>query len=321
MPARGSSSARSSGARSSTRATRATCRRCRAASRRPRSSRRGTPAPTSSRCFPRRRSGRGYLKDVRAPLPQVKLMPTGGVTLDNAGDWIRAGAVAVGVGTALLDAQGHRGRRLRRARGRTRSGSSRTCGPRGDSGDDAKGRDVRRDHAAAQPAGIRAVAAVAGARARRSAAARPTWRSASRTSASTAGTSRALPKNAIGDAAIRALRAEGVRTDHIVRGGNRVGIYFAESRRQPARVDRHLRPRALGDQRDGAGRRRLDAVFDGADWFHVTGITPALGAERRGGDAASDRRGTAAGARVSVDPELPQEAVDRGAGAGRSCGR
>ncbi|HMF58936.1 MAG TPA: hypothetical protein VK595_01110, partial [Vicinamibacterales bacterium] len=43
------------------------------------------------------------IKDVRGPLPQVKLMPTGGVTLDNAGDWIRAGAVAVGVGTALLD--------------------------------------------------------------------------------------------------------------------------------------------------------------------------------------------------------------------------
>ena len=41
---------------------------------------------------------------MRAPLPQVKLMPTGGVTLDNAGDWIRAGAVAVGLGSALLDA-------------------------------------------------------------------------------------------------------------------------------------------------------------------------------------------------------------------------
>jgi 2-dehydro-3-deoxyphosphogluconate aldolase/(4S)-4-hydroxy-2-oxoglutarate aldolase len=42
---------------------------------------------------------------VRAPLPQVKLMPTGGVTLDNAGDWIRAGAVAVGLGSSLLDAK------------------------------------------------------------------------------------------------------------------------------------------------------------------------------------------------------------------------
>ena len=49
--------------------------------------------------------GPSYLKDVRAPLPQVKLMPTGGVTVDNAGDWIRAGAVAVGVGTSLLDAK------------------------------------------------------------------------------------------------------------------------------------------------------------------------------------------------------------------------
>lgn len=53
--------------------------------------------------FPATTLGPGYIKDVRAPLPQVKLMPTGGVTLDNAGDWIRAGAVAVGVGTALLD--------------------------------------------------------------------------------------------------------------------------------------------------------------------------------------------------------------------------
>jgi 2-dehydro-3-deoxyphosphogluconate aldolase/(4S)-4-hydroxy-2-oxoglutarate aldolase len=53
--------------------------------------------------FPATALGPGYLKDLRGPLPQVKLMPTGGVTLDNAGDWLRAGAVAVGVGTALLD--------------------------------------------------------------------------------------------------------------------------------------------------------------------------------------------------------------------------
>jgi 2-dehydro-3-deoxyphosphogluconate aldolase/(4S)-4-hydroxy-2-oxoglutarate aldolase len=53
--------------------------------------------------FPATALGPTFIKDVRGPLPQVKLMPTGGVTLDNAGDWIRAGAVAVGVGTALLD--------------------------------------------------------------------------------------------------------------------------------------------------------------------------------------------------------------------------
>lgn len=55
--------------------------------------------------FPATALGPGFFKDVRGPLPHVKMMPTGGVTLDNAGDWIRAGAVAVGVGTALLDAK------------------------------------------------------------------------------------------------------------------------------------------------------------------------------------------------------------------------
>ena len=55
--------------------------------------------------FPATMLGPQFIKDVRAPLPQVKLMPTGGVTLDNAGEWIRAGAVAVGLGSALLDAQ------------------------------------------------------------------------------------------------------------------------------------------------------------------------------------------------------------------------
>ena len=55
--------------------------------------------------LPGHRARTGYIKDVRAPLPHVKLMPTGGVTLDNAGDWITAGAVAVGVGSALTDAK------------------------------------------------------------------------------------------------------------------------------------------------------------------------------------------------------------------------
>jgi 2-dehydro-3-deoxyphosphogluconate aldolase/(4S)-4-hydroxy-2-oxoglutarate aldolase len=55
--------------------------------------------------FPATALGPAFFKDLRGPLPQVKLMPTGGVSLDNAGDWIAAGAVAVGVGTALLDAK------------------------------------------------------------------------------------------------------------------------------------------------------------------------------------------------------------------------
>jgi len=55
--------------------------------------------------FPATALGPSYFKDIRGPLPQLKLMPTGGVSLDNAGDWIRAGAVAIGVGTALVDAK------------------------------------------------------------------------------------------------------------------------------------------------------------------------------------------------------------------------
>jgi 2-dehydro-3-deoxyphosphogluconate aldolase/(4S)-4-hydroxy-2-oxoglutarate aldolase len=53
--------------------------------------------------FPATGLGPQYIRDVRAPLPQLKLLPTGGVTPANAGDWIRAGAVAVGIGSALLD--------------------------------------------------------------------------------------------------------------------------------------------------------------------------------------------------------------------------
>ena len=55
--------------------------------------------------FPATTLGPQYIRDVRAPLPQVRLMPTGGVTPDNAGDWIRAGAVAVAAGSSLLDAK------------------------------------------------------------------------------------------------------------------------------------------------------------------------------------------------------------------------
>jgi 2-dehydro-3-deoxyphosphogluconate aldolase/(4S)-4-hydroxy-2-oxoglutarate aldolase len=53
--------------------------------------------------FPATALGPSFFKDLRGPLPQVKLMPTGGVTRENAGDWIRAGACAIGVGTALVD--------------------------------------------------------------------------------------------------------------------------------------------------------------------------------------------------------------------------
>jgi len=53
--------------------------------------------------FPATALGPAYFKDLRGPLPQVKVMPTGGVSLENAGEWIKAGAVAIGVGGALVD--------------------------------------------------------------------------------------------------------------------------------------------------------------------------------------------------------------------------
>jgi 2-dehydro-3-deoxyphosphogluconate aldolase/(4S)-4-hydroxy-2-oxoglutarate aldolase len=51
--------------------------------------------------FPGETLGPAFVKAVKAPLPQASLMPTGGVTLENVGDWIRAGSVAVGVGSNL----------------------------------------------------------------------------------------------------------------------------------------------------------------------------------------------------------------------------
>jgi 2-dehydro-3-deoxyphosphogluconate aldolase / (4S)-4-hydroxy-2-oxoglutarate aldolase len=52
--------------------------------------------------FPANHFGPTYFKDLHGPLPQIRLTPTGGVDLDTAADWIRAGAVALGVGSALV---------------------------------------------------------------------------------------------------------------------------------------------------------------------------------------------------------------------------
>ncbi len=55
--------------------------------------------------FPAEVVGTAFFKAVKAPLPQIKMMPTGGVTLANAGEWLSAGACAVGIGGALLDSK------------------------------------------------------------------------------------------------------------------------------------------------------------------------------------------------------------------------
>ncbi|NDJ52248.1 MAG: bifunctional 4-hydroxy-2-oxoglutarate aldolase/2-dehydro-3-deoxy-phosphogluconate aldolase [Chloroflexi bacterium] len=55
--------------------------------------------------FPARQLGASYIKDVLAPLPQLRLMPTGGISLDNIAAYLQAGVICVGVGGSLLDKQ------------------------------------------------------------------------------------------------------------------------------------------------------------------------------------------------------------------------
>lgn len=52
--------------------------------------------------FPGDLFGPAFIKDIRGPLPYAQIMPTGGVSADNAGEWIKAGAVAVGAGSSLM---------------------------------------------------------------------------------------------------------------------------------------------------------------------------------------------------------------------------
>ena len=86
-----------------------------------------------------------------------------------------------------------------------------------------------------------------------------------------------LPAHEIGQCAINELRRYGVDTSKIVRGGPRVGIYYAEkgASQRPSKViyDRAGSSIALAQPSDF----NWDEIFEGADWFHFTGITPALG--------------------------------------------
>lgn len=86
-----------------------------------------------------------------------------------------------------------------------------------------------------------------------------------------------LPDNAIGEGAIRSLRSFGVDTSKIVRGGNRLGIYFLEKgASQRGSVCIYDRAHSA-IQEARPSDFDWDSIFDGADWFHFTGITPALG--------------------------------------------
>ncbi len=85
-----------------------------------------------------------------------------------------------------------------------------------------------------------------------------------------------LPTHEIGQSAVNALRRYGVHTEFIARGGDRVGIYYAETgaSMRPSKViyDRAHSSIAEADPKDFD----FDKIFEGADWFHWSGITPAI---------------------------------------------
>ncbi|MBW3553161.1 MAG: sugar kinase [Gemmatimonadetes bacterium] len=88
----------------------------------------------------------------------------------------------------------------------------------------------------------------------------------------------ALPPGAVGDACVRELRGFGVDTREIRRQGDRIGIYFLETgaNQRPSRVVYDRAHSAIATA--GPGDFDWDAIFEGADWLHVSGITPAISA-------------------------------------------
>ena len=86
----------------------------------------------------------------------------------------------------------------------------------------------------------------------------------------------AVPDNELGECAIAALRKYGVQTDHIAKCGERLGIYYLETgaSMRPSKVvyDRAHSSITTATKKDFD----FDAIFEGADWFHFTGITPAV---------------------------------------------
>ena len=111
----------------------------------------------------------------------------------------------------------------------------------------------------------------------------------------------ALPDNDIGESAVRELRKFGVDTSHIVRSGDRVGIYFLEAgaNQRPSKV---VYDRAWSSICQAQpGDFDWGAIFKGAKWFHITGITPALSESAAKLSLESVKAAQSAGVTVSCD--------------------
>lgn len=110
-----------------------------------------------------------------------------------------------------------------------------------------------------------------------------------------------VPDHEIGQAAVNTLRRYGVSTEHILRGGSRLGVYFLETGASQ-RGGKVIYDRA-GSAIATAGRHEFDweRIFKDADWFHLSGITPALSAELAGAAMDAVRCARKMGVTVSMD--------------------
>ena len=111
----------------------------------------------------------------------------------------------------------------------------------------------------------------------------------------------AIPANNVGDACVAELRSFGVDTSAIKRQGERLGIYFVEngSNQRPSRVTYDRAGSSISSAKPTDFD--FDKVFDGADWFHISGVTPAISASGADLSLAAARAAKAKGLTVSCD--------------------
>jgi len=110
-----------------------------------------------------------------------------------------------------------------------------------------------------------------------------------------------VPQNAIGQSAINHLRRFGVDTQYIARGGERLGIYFLETGAS-MRASQVIYDRAHASIADvELSEFDFDTIFEGADWFHTTGITPALSDKAAALTLAALKAAKAKGITTSMD--------------------
>jgi len=110
-----------------------------------------------------------------------------------------------------------------------------------------------------------------------------------------------IPENAMGDACVREVRKYGVNTDLIVRKGDRLGIYFLEggSNQRPSVVIYDRARSAIAEAKPGD--IDWDKAFNGASWFHISGITPAISASAAKLSLEAVKKAKGKGLTVSLD--------------------